>query len=310
MPPGSRRWRTPCSDDGRSPRRHSGPASRSRGTFEPRRTTPRRHRVAGARARGSSASRRPVVPPAIADAITEFTARYAIGASPAVYDGRPTASRASLRRRRTLTFRRRESGIRRDHLALRAPPVCELGGAPLRAAADPARDIARGDARGGRRGRDARWFASSGSSTGAGSRAMTWSSGSCTMGHGLLRDHLGLDPLAFRLVCIPPDVYMRIGVERGWGRSDKWTHFDGYRSHEGRSPAGHSWAAMPGSAGSPISAASAPPMHVRTPSRASRWSPRSARRATHLNISQERTRPLDACSAVDYSSLANRPSPR
>jgi hypothetical protein len=53
--------------------------------------------------------------------------------------------------------------------------------------------------------------------------------------HGarLLRDHLGLDPLAFRLVCIPPDVYMRIGVERGWGRSDNWTHFDGYQVMKG-----------------------------------------------------------------------------
>jgi hypothetical protein len=39
---------------------------------------------------------------------------------------------------------------------------------------------------------------------------------------------LGLDPHAFRLVCIPPDVHLRIGEEEGWGRQPMWTHFDGY----------------------------------------------------------------------------------
>jgi hypothetical protein len=38
----------------------------------------------------------------------------------------------------------------------------------------------------------------------------------------------GLDPRVFRLVCIPPDVYVRIGVDRKWGTQPQWTHMDGY----------------------------------------------------------------------------------
>lgn len=39
---------------------------------------------------------------------------------------------------------------------------------------------------------------------------------------------LGLDERTFRLVCIPPDVYGRIGPQKGWGQKPLWTHFDGY----------------------------------------------------------------------------------
>jgi hypothetical protein len=38
----------------------------------------------------------------------------------------------------------------------------------------------------------------------------------------------GLDPRVFRLVCIPPDVYVRIGVGRKWGTQPQWTHMDGF----------------------------------------------------------------------------------
>jgi hypothetical protein len=38
----------------------------------------------------------------------------------------------------------------------------------------------------------------------------------------------GLDPRDFRLVCIPPDVYVRIGVGRKWGTQPQWTHMDGF----------------------------------------------------------------------------------
>jgi hypothetical protein len=48
-------------------------------------------------------------------------------------------------------------------------------------------------------------------------------------GPRVLAELLGLDPLAFRLVCIPPDVYMRVGRERGWGAREEWTHLDGYQ---------------------------------------------------------------------------------
>jgi hypothetical protein len=48
--------------------------------------------------------------------------------------------------------------------------------------------------------------------------------------HGarILETELGVDPRIFRLVCIPPDVYVRVGETEGWGRQPFWTHFDGY----------------------------------------------------------------------------------
>ena len=47
-------------------------------------------------------------------------------------------------------------------------------------------------------------------------------------GGDLLRNELDLDPCQFKLVCIPPDLHLRIGQERGWGQQKIWTHFDGY----------------------------------------------------------------------------------
>jgi hypothetical protein len=49
-----------------------------------------------------------------------------------------------------------------------------------------------------------------------------------THGARILDKELGLDPRGFRLVCIPPDVYVRMGQVDGWGRQAFWTHFDGY----------------------------------------------------------------------------------
>ena len=40
---------------------------------------------------------------------------------------------------------------------------------------------------------------------------------------------LGLDPVEFRLVCIPYDLYARFGRERGFGKWPHWTHLDGYQ---------------------------------------------------------------------------------
>lgn len=50
------------------------------------------------------------------------------------------------------------------------------------------------------------------------------------LAHGaeLLDKQLGLDPRSFRLVCIPPDVHLRLGETEHWGRQPFWTHFDGY----------------------------------------------------------------------------------
>ena len=39
---------------------------------------------------------------------------------------------------------------------------------------------------------------------------------------------IGLDPCQFRIVCIPPDLHLRLGLQRGWGLEPLWTHFDGY----------------------------------------------------------------------------------
>ena len=49
----------------------------------------------------------------------------------------------------------------------------------------------------------------------------------------VLQDRLGLDPREFRLVCIPFDVYLRVGRDRGWGQRQQWTHFDGYQVMQG-----------------------------------------------------------------------------
>jgi len=49
-----------------------------------------------------------------------------------------------------------------------------------------------------------------------------------TRGNTFLQDELGLDPVEFKLVCIPPDLHLRLGLERNWGQQKIWTHFDGY----------------------------------------------------------------------------------
>jgi hypothetical protein len=48
-------------------------------------------------------------------------------------------------------------------------------------------------------------------------------------GAEILENSLGLDPVEFRLVCIPYDLYARFGRERGLGKWHHWTHFDGYQ---------------------------------------------------------------------------------
>jgi len=48
-------------------------------------------------------------------------------------------------------------------------------------------------------------------------------------GSRIVEQELGLDPLAFRLVAIPADIYTHLGPGRGWGQQEIWTHFDGYQ---------------------------------------------------------------------------------
>jgi len=48
-------------------------------------------------------------------------------------------------------------------------------------------------------------------------------------GVGLLQERLLLDPTEFRLVCIPHDLYIGLGRNRGWGKQQLWTHFDGFQ---------------------------------------------------------------------------------
>lgn len=52
-------------------------------------------------------------------------------------------------------------------------------------------------------------------------------------GAQIVEKELALDPEAFRLVAIPPDVYTIFAQKRGWGQKQMWTHFDGYRVREG-----------------------------------------------------------------------------
>src|SRR5262249_52988222 len=51
-------------------------------------------------------------------------------------------------------------------------------------------------------------------------------------GPRIVEDELGLDPVAFRLVAIPADIYTHLGPDRGWGQQEIWTHFDGYQVRE------------------------------------------------------------------------------
>jgi hypothetical protein len=48
-------------------------------------------------------------------------------------------------------------------------------------------------------------------------------------GGAIVGERLGLDPQLFRLICIPWDIYFRLGPERHWGEQKFWTHFDGYQ---------------------------------------------------------------------------------
>jgi hypothetical protein len=48
-------------------------------------------------------------------------------------------------------------------------------------------------------------------------------------GDEILEKRLGLDPLEFRLICIPYDLYIRFGRNRRFGKWSHWTHFDGYQ---------------------------------------------------------------------------------
>jgi hypothetical protein len=48
-------------------------------------------------------------------------------------------------------------------------------------------------------------------------------------GAAVLQERLLLDPNEFRLVCIPLDLYIGLGRDRGWGQQQQWTHFDGFQ---------------------------------------------------------------------------------
>lgn len=48
-------------------------------------------------------------------------------------------------------------------------------------------------------------------------------------GSQVIANELALDPHEYRLLCIPPDLYIRLGSAHGWGRQRLWTHFDGYQ---------------------------------------------------------------------------------
>jgi hypothetical protein len=52
-------------------------------------------------------------------------------------------------------------------------------------------------------------------------------------GAAVVKD-LGLDPREYRVVCLPADVYTRVGSKLGWGRKEIWTHFDGYMASKER----------------------------------------------------------------------------
>ena len=54
----------------------------------------------------------------------------------------------------------------------------------------------------------------------------------------ILDDELGLDPLEFRLVCVPQDLYSRFGRDRGWGSRAAMDAFRRLPGDQGRPAAG------------------------------------------------------------------------
>ena len=52
-------------------------------------------------------------------------------------------------------------------------------------------------------------------------------------GPQITESELGLQPQEFRLLCIPFDLYLRLGPAPGWGQRKLWTHFDGYQVLKG-----------------------------------------------------------------------------
>jgi hypothetical protein len=54
-------------------------------------------------------------------------------------------------------------------------------------------------------------------------------------GKRILSEELALDPVEYRIVCVPYDVYVRFGLQSGWGQQAYWTHFDGYQVMPGAS---------------------------------------------------------------------------
>ena len=89
-------------------------------------------------------------------------------------------------------------------------------------------------------------------------------------GPEILEERLGLDPIEFRLVCIPYDLYTRFGRDRGFGQWHHWTHFDGYQVM-----GGNRLRALVGGdgrfGGLADSSASASATRARVSTRASRW---------------------------------------
>jgi hypothetical protein len=167
--------------------------------------------------------------PALAGAITDFVTRYALGASPAVRDlasegvARVTiaAEEAAVPPELAAVFAEtialfslqvfvNSAGIRYVPLpASREPLLLEVHAEDQEPVTPLLRELGLERRRGlARNDIEAR-----------------------LLQHGarIVAKNLGLDPLAFRLVCVPADIFMRVGRERGWGQRQQWTHFDGYQ---------------------------------------------------------------------------------
>lgn len=167
--------------------------------------------------------------PALAAAITSFVERYALGASPTVYD---RASDGVAR----ITVAAEEADIPPNVAAVFAETISLfalhqfVNSAGVRYAPVPARrevllleTHAEGD--------EARTplLQELGLERRRALSRDTIERHLLKHGGRIVGERLGLDPHTYRLVCVPPDVFIRVGQARGWGQREEWTHLDGYQ---------------------------------------------------------------------------------
>jgi hypothetical protein len=189
--------------------------------------------VPRARAIGLDVVETPVVAPAMAMAISDFIERYALGASPAMFDRANDGIARVTAAAQAIDLPPDVKAVFAETISLFALHLF-VNSAGLRYVPPPIpREVLLVETHAEGDGAMTPLIRELGFERRRGLAREDIEQRLLTHGARVLGDYVGLDPFAFRLVCIPPDLYMRLGVQRGWGRSDQWTHFDGYQVMKG-----------------------------------------------------------------------------